>query len=207
MYNPYDFYFKKAKKEWYKARSAFKLEEIQEKFFLIRRTTKTVLDIGCAPWSWLQYTISQLKKFAVKNYKVLGFDLKPVDLHLPGLTTYVQDVTQVQKVKEILKDHQIATFDFIQSDMAPNTIGLKDIDAMRAIDLLDQTFWLYDELLDEKGSFVIKAFMGPGFEEFVAKMKQRFWGKNIKVFKPISCRSESKETYIIKLPPPYERKK
>ncbi len=85
--------------------------------------------------------------------------------------------------------------------MAPNTIGLKDIDAMRAIDLLEQTYWIYDELLDENGSFVIKIFMGPWFEEFVAKMKKRFWGKNIKVFKPISCRSQSKETYIIKLPP------
>lgn len=202
MYNPYDFYFKKAKKEWYKARSAFKLEEIQEKFFLIRKTTKRVLDIGCAPGSWLQYTISQLKKLQVKDYQVLGFDLKPVDLHLPGLTTYVQDVTQVEEVKAILAEHQLSKFDFIQSDMAPNTIGLKDIDAMRAIDLLEQTYWLYDQLLDEKGSFVIKVFMGPGFDEFVAKMKKRFGGKNIKVFKPISCRSQSKETYVIKLPPP-----
>lgn len=201
MYNPYDFYFKKAKKEWYKARSAFKLEEIQEKFFLIRKTTKRVLDIGCAPGSWLQYTISQLKKLQVKDYQVLGFDLKPVDLHLPGLTTYVQDVTQVKEVKAILAEHQLSKFDFIQSDMAPNTIGLKDIDAMRAIDLLEQTYWLYDQLLDEKGSFVIKVFMGPGFDEFVAKMKKRFGGKNIKVFKPISCRSQSKETYVIKLPP------
>lgn len=201
MYNPYDFYFKKAKKEWYKARSAFKLEEIQEKFFLIKKTTKKVLDIGCAPGSWLQYTISQLKKLQVKDYKVLGFDLKPVDLHLPGLHTYVQDVTQVEEVKAILAEHQLSKFDFIQSDMAPNTIGLKDIDAMRAIDLLEQTYWLYDQLLDEKGSFVIKVFMGPGFDEFVAKMKKRFGGKNIKLFKPISCRSQSKETYVIKLPP------
>ena len=160
-----------------------------------------MLDIGCAPGSWLQYTISQLKKLQVKDYKVLGFDLKPVDLHLPGLHTYVQDVTQVEEVKAILAEHQLSKFDFIQSDMAPNTIGLKDIDAMRAIDLLEQTYWLYDQLLDEKGSFVIKVFMGPGFDEFVAKMKKRFGGKNIKVFKPISCRSQSKETYVIKLPP------
>ncbi len=201
MYNPYDFYFKKAKKEGYKARSAFKLEEIQEKFFLIRKSTKKVLDIGCAPGSWLQYTISQLKKLNIKDYQVIGFDLKPVELHLPGLHTYVQDVTEKEQVKQLLHDHQISKFDFIQSDMAPNTIGLKDIDAMRAIDLLEQTYWIYDELLDENGSFVIKIFMGPWFEEFVAKMKKRFWGKNIKVFKPISCRSQSKETYIIKLPP------
>ena len=201
MYNPYDFYFKKAKKEWYKARSAFKLEEIQQKFFLIKKTTKTILDIGCAPWSWLQYSIAQLKKYGVKDYKVIGFDLKEVDLHLPWLVTYVQDVTEHEKVKAILDENSIQRFDFIQSDMAPNTIGLKDIDAMRAIDLLDQTFWLYDELLAEDGSFVIKVFMWPWFDEFVAKMKRRFWWKNIKVFKPLSCRQNSKETYVIKLPP------
>ncbi len=201
MYNPYDFYFKKAKKEGYKARSAFKLEEIQEKFFLIKKSTKKVLDIGCAPWSWLQYTIGQLKKFKVSDYQVIGFDLKPVELHLPGLHTYIQDITEKDQVRALLQSRQISKFDFIQSDMAPNTIGLKDIDAMRAIDLLEQTYWIYDELLDEQGSFVIKVFMGPGFEEFVAKMKKRFWGKNIKVFKPISCRSQSKETYIIKIPP------
>jgi 23S rRNA U2552 (ribose-2'-O)-methylase RlmE/FtsJ len=67
--------------------------------------------------------------------------------------------------------------------------------------LLEQTYWIYDELLDNKGSFVIKVFMWPGFDEFVAKMKKRFWWKNIKVFKPQSCRSESKETYVIKIPP------
>ena len=141
---------------------------------MIKKTTKRVLDIGCAPGSWLQYTIGQLKKINVKDYSVIGFDLKEVDLHLPGLRTYVQDATKREEVMEILNYHQISKFDFIQSDMAPNTIGLKDIDAMRAIDLLEQTYWIYDQLLDEKGSFVIKVFMGPGFDEFVAKMKKRF---------------------------------
>lgn len=201
MYNPYDFYFKKAKKEWYKARSAFKLEEIQQKFFLIKKTTKKILDIGCAPWSWLQFSIAQLKKYWVKNYQVIGFDLKSVDLHLPWLKTYVQDVTEKENVRAILEENKIDKFDFIQSDMAPNTIWLKDIDAMRAIDLLDQTYWLYDELLSDEWSFVIKVFMWPWFDEFVAKMKKRFWWKNIKVFKPLSCRQNSKETYVIKLPP------
>ena len=174
MYNPYDFYFKKAKQEGYKARSAFKLEEIQEKFFLIKKTTKYVLDIGCARGSWLQYTIGQLKKFRVENYQVIGLDLKPVELHFPGLFTYVQDISQKEQVRALLQRHQILKFDLIQSDMAPNTIGLKDIDAMRAIDLLEQTYWIYDEFLSDTGVFVIKVFMGPGFEEFVLKLKKRF---------------------------------
>ena len=200
MYNPYDFYFKKAKKDWYKARSAFKLEEIQDKFSLISPSTKNVLDIGCAPGSWIQYTIAQLKKLKVYDYQLIGFDLKKVELNLPGLTTYMQDVTEIDKVKEILHKHQISSFDFIQSDVAPNTIGLKDIDAMRSIDLLEQTYRMYDQLLAPTGAFAIKVFMGPGFDEFVAKIKKRFWAKNIKLFKPNSCRVNSKETYVIKLP-------
>ena len=200
MYNPYDFYFKKAKKDWYKARSAFKLEEIQDKFSLISSSTKNVLDIGCAPGSWIQYTIAQLKKLKVSSYQVIGFDLKKVELNLPWLTTYVQDVTEIEKVKSILQNHQIPAFDFIQSDIAPNTIGLKDIDAMRSIDLLEQTYRIYDQLLAPNGAFAIKVFMGPGFDEFVAKIKKRFRAKNIKLFKPNSCRANSKETYVIKLP-------
>ena len=200
MYNPYDFYFKKAKKDWYKARSAFKLEEIQDKFSLISSSTKNVLDIGCAPGSWIQYTIAQLKKLKVSSYQVIGFDLKKVELNLPWLTTYVQDVTEIEKVKSILQNHQIPAFDFIQSDIAPNTIGLKDIDAMRSIDLLEQTYRIYDQLLAPNGAFAIKVFMGPGFDEFVAKIKKRFWAKNIKLFKPNSCRANSKETYVVKLP-------
>ena len=201
MYNPYDFYFKKAKKEWYKARSAFKLQEIQDKFWLITKSTRSVLDIGCAPWSWLQYTIGQLKKFWVQQYQVIGFDLKKVELNFPGLSTHVQDITEQEKVHSILSQHQLSQFDFIQSDIAPNTIGLKDIDAMRSIDLLEQTYWMYDELLRDDGTFVIKIFMWPGFDEFVAKIKKRFWAKTIKLFKPQSCRTNSKETYIVRVSP------
>jgi ftsJ-like methyltransferase len=75
------------------------------------------------------------------------------------LSTYVQDITEQEKVYSILSQHQLSQFDFIQSDIAPNTIGLKDIDAMRSIDLLEQTYWMYDELLRDDGTFVIKIFM------------------------------------------------
>jgi ftsJ-like methyltransferase len=71
----------------------------------------------------------------------------------------VQDITEQEKVYSILSQHQLSQFDFIQSDIAPNTIGLKDIDAMRSIDLLEQTYWMYDELLRDDGTFVIKIFM------------------------------------------------
>ena len=174
MYNPYDFYFQKAKKQGYKARSAFKLEEIQKKYQLITKQTRTVLDIGCAPGSWIQYTVGQLSKLKVKDYQIIGFDIKPLEIRFPGLTSYVQDITDTAAIQSILASHHITKVDLIQSDMAPNTIGLKDIDAMRSIDLIEQSYRIYDQFLSPQGAFVIKLFMGPGFDEFILKLKKRF---------------------------------
>lgn len=83
--------------------------------------------------------------------------------------------------------------------MAPNTIGVQDVDAMRSVALLEETLRIYKEFLAPEGKFAIKIFMGPGFEEFLADLKKTFGGKNIKVYKPKACRDQSKETYIIKV--------
>jgi len=198
-YNPYDYYFKKAKKEWYKARSAFKLEEIQNKFHIIDKNTKTVIDIGCAPWSWMQYTISLLQKMKVKNYQIFWFDLKKVEMQLPWMCTYVQDITDQDGVSAILDQNGIKQVDFIQSDMAPNTIWDKETDAIRSIWLLEETLRIYDKYLKPGWKFCTKIFMWPWFDEYVANLKKKYGWKNIKVFKPESCRRESKETYIIKI--------
>ena len=198
-YNPYDYYFKKAKKEWYKARSAFKLEEIQNKFHVIDKNTKIVIDIGCAPCSWMQYTISLLQKMNVKDYKIFWFDLKKVEIQLPWMYTYVQDITDQNKVNAILSENGIEQVDFIQSDMAPNTIWDKETDAIRSIWLLEETLRIYDKYLKPDWKFCTKIFMGPWFDEYVANLKKKYGWKYIKVFKPESCRRESKETYIIKI--------
>lgn len=198
MYDPQDYYFKKAKQQGFKARSAFKLDEIDEKFHLIGRQTSTVLDIGCAPGSRMQYTFAKLSKLGKKAFQIIWLDLKKVDLNVPGIFTYVQDITDHEAVEKIFKQHKISHFDFIQSDMAPNTMGIKDFDAMRSIWLLEQTLRIYKNYLKPDGKFVIKIFMGPGFDEFVLDLKKTFGGKNIKVYKPKACRSESKETYIIR---------
>lgn len=199
MYDPYDFYFKKAKKEWFKARSAFKLEEIDQKFKLFSKDTKKILDIWCAPWSWMQYAVSRCQKNNVKNYQVIWLDLKEVELNIPWVQHYVQDVTDIDAVKKIFEENHISKLDLIQSDMAPNTIWFKDIDAMRSIVLLESTLRVYKTMLSPTGKFVIKIFMWPWFDEFILDLKKHFWWKNIKTFKPKSCRKESKETYIIKI--------
>lgn len=194
-----DHYFKKAKKEGYKARSAFKLEEIQEKFHLFDKKTKTILDIGCAPGSRIQYAVNFMNKNKISEYKILGIDIQDVNLNLPGVKTYKADIQDVERIKEILAENKIEKVDLIQSDMAPNTIGVKDVDAMRLFGLLEYVKPILANLLKPEGRFVIKVFMGPGFEEFVKEMKDIFGGKHIKTLKPASCRKESKEIYVIKI--------
>lgn len=193
-----DHYFKKAKKEGYKARSAFKLEEIQEKFHLFDKYTKTVMDIGCAPGSRIQYAVNIMKKNHITDYKILGIDIQDVNLNLPGVVAYKADIQDVEHIKAILAENNIQKVDLIQSDMAPNTIGVKDVDAMRLFELLEYVKPILKNLLKPEGKFVIKVFMGPGFEEFVKEMKNIFWGKHIKTLKPAACRKESKEIYVIK---------
>ncbi len=193
-----DHYFKQAKKEWYKARSAYKLEEIQEKFHLFDKNTKTILDIGCAPGSRIQYAAAQAKKHNIRDYKIIGVDIKDMQLNMPWVLTYKADITDKEHINHILEENGIQQVDLIQSDMAPNTTWAKDVDAIRLFELLEYVKPILKNHLKPEGKFVLKLFMGPWFEEFVKEMKQTFWAKHIKMLKPQASRKESKETYIIK---------
>ena len=88
--------------------------------------------------------------------------------------TYVQDITEQDKVNAIFAENNIEQVDFIQSDMAPNTIGDKETDAIRSIGLLEQTLRVYDKYLKPDGKFCTKIFMGPGFDEYVANLKKKY---------------------------------
>lgn len=154
------------------------------------------MDIGCAPGSWLQYTSRKLEKHT--NALIIGCDIKPVKLELAHVVTAVQDVTDREGVAALLAANHVERFDVMLSDMAPDTIGIADIDALKSVGLLEKTLWLYEKYLAPGGKFAIKIFMGPGFEEFVRELKAIYGGTNIVVFKPKACRWESKETYIIK---------
>ena len=87
---------------------------------------------------------------------------------------YAQDITEQDKVDAIFAENGIEQVDFIQSDMAPNTIGDKETDAIRSIGLLEQTLRVYDKYLKPDGKFCTKIFMGPGFDEYVANLKKKY---------------------------------
>ncbi len=198
MYNPYDFYFKQAKRKGFKARSIFKLEEIDKKYNIFDVNTKFVMDIWCAPGSWLQYVWKKLKEFNKYDFKIVWFDLKEVNLNLDNVYTYSQDVTQIDNVENIIKNLWINKFDVIISDMAPNTIWIKDIDAIRSINLIQKTLPIYGRFLRSWWKIVVKIFMWPWFDDLIKQLKTIVWSKKTKILKPSATRKNSKEVYFIK---------
>jgi len=196
-----DHYTLKAKAENILARSFYKLEEIDKKANLFTEDTKNVLDIWCSPGSRLQYVSKKLQTFpqdANDFPQVIWFDLKSSEVAMPYVYAYQQDITDTEWVETVLREHDIDTLDVIISDMAPDTIGNKEIDALRSIGLIEKTLWIYERFLKPDGKFVIKVFMWPWFDELVRWLKDKYGASHISVFKPKACRKASKETYILK---------
>jgi 23S rRNA (uridine2552-2'-O)-methyltransferase len=187
--NPWaDHYTHKAKKDKFPARSVYKLQEMQRKFRLIRRCDR-VLDLGCAPGSWLKYTAEQVGN----KGQVVGVDLKPVSISLPA---HVRVLTgDVFKMADELARAGGAGYNLVLSDMAPDTTGNKSIDAARSFELCCQALTLAQKLLLPQGRFVCKIFQGEDFNHFLEMVKTTF--KTNKIFKPKSSRKASREIYIV----------
>ena len=183
-----DHYTRRAKKENYPARSVYKLQEIQEKFKLIR-SGQHVLDLGCAPGSWLLYTA----KLVGPRGRVVGVDLKPVPGRLPdNAAVHTGDVfDETAGFWPLVGDR----FGLVLSDMAPGTTGNSSVDAVRSFYLCEAALSVARKRLVAGGGFVCKIFQGEEVEQMVGAVKSTF--KQHKLFKPQSCRKASKEIYII----------
>ena len=187
-----DFYFKKAKKENYPARSVYKLKEMDMAFKLFSPGQK-VLDLGASPGSWTLYAA---RKVGAKGH-VVAVDLNPPGTSFPEQVNFVQaDVfTSDADLQKVLK--QYAPFDLVISDMAPRTTGIKFTDQARSYNLAEQALHLARKWLKIKGNFVAKIFLGPDVQNLVQEMKKYF--TKVKQFKPRSSRAESKEMFLVGL--------
>ena len=183
-----DFYAQRAKKEKFPARSVYKLEEMQRKYRLIRRGDK-VLDLGCSPGSWLLF----IAKATGDKGRVVGIDKKRITIDLPpNVQAYRGDITDMDdELRAAVGDG----YHVVVSDMAPATIGRKDVDAARSYALCLTALEIADNVLRPGGAFVCKIFQGEDFKAFSEAVRIRF--KMHKIFKPQSCRKDSKEIYII----------
>ncbi|MBC8439088.1 MAG: RlmE family RNA methyltransferase [Deltaproteobacteria bacterium] len=178
----------RAKNENYPARSVYKLEEIQNKFQVLKKND-LVLDLGCAPGSWLLYAAKQVGNHG----KIFGIDLKKIEIHLPENVVAIED-NILNLTNESFLDEN-TRFNAILSDMAPSTTGRKEVDALKSFELCNMALKVADNFLLQNGNFVCKIFQGNDFNEFQKNVKSKF--KDSKIFKPDSCRKQSKEIYII----------
>ncbi len=182
-----DIFVRQSKVDGYRARSAYKLIEINEKFKIFKGGM-SVIDIGAAPGSW-----SQFASKSIKNGKLISIDLKKMD-PIQNSIQIKGDFTD-QKIQNEIKSYFTKGFDVVMSDMAVNTTGIKNIDSIQTGELCKEAMVFSKEVVHEKGFFISKIFMGSTFNEIVALGKKIF--KEVKVFKPKSSRKDSKESFII----------
>lgn len=188
----------KAKTLGYRARSAFKLIEIEEKYNIFNLgknyikgsppPLSTVLDLGCAPGSWSQVLLNKT------NAKVVGVDLLDI-APLEGLDFYKGDFCDPE-IQNLLA-FKYGKFDLIVSDIAPNTSGNKSVDSLALIDIVEKEWLFLQNFLNKDGCFVCKVFRSGAEAELLKEMKKRF--AILKHFKPKSSRKESNEFYVIAL--------
>ena len=182
-----DIYVRQSQVDGYRARSAYKLIEIDEKFKILKNGI-SVIDLGASPGSWSQY-ISK----TVKSGRLVSIDIKSME-EIDNTIQIKGDFTNLDSQKKI-KNFFKSKVDVVVSDMAVNTTGIKDIDAIYTGELAMEAMNFSKEMLVKEGRFVSKIFLGSSFNEIVALGKKIF--KEVKVFKPKSSRKESKESFII----------
>ena len=182
-----DTYVRQSKVDGYRARSAYKLIEINEKFKIFKGGL-SVIDIGAAPGSWSQYA-SRI----VKSGKIISVDLKDME-KINGTIQIKGDFTD-KDIQNQIKNQLSNGSDVVMSDMAVNTTGIKNLDSIQTGELCKEAMIFSKEVISKKGFFISKIFMGGTFNEIVALGKKIF--KEVKVFKPKSSRKDSKESFII----------
>jgi len=182
-----DIYVRKSKIEGFKSRAVYKLKEIDEKFKIFKQANSLV-DLGAAPGSWSQYASNK-----IKSEKIVSIDLIKFE-KIKNTHQIIGDFTDENYKKEI-KKYFDSKIDLVISDMAVNTIGNKNIDSIVTGELCLEAMNFALEVLKDNGKFVSKIFMGSSFNEIVSKAKKTF--KDVRVFKPLASRKNSKETFII----------
>jgi len=185
-----DHYSRLARKENFPARSVYKLQEIQERFRLIKKGDR-VLDFGCSPGSWTLYA----SDLAGEKGTITGIDLKKVEIKIPSnVRIYNCDILEIDD--EILSSIG-GDFNVVLSDMAPSTTGNKSVDATRSYDLCVAALDIAKKALVPGGSFLCKIFQGEDFKKFSEMVKAAF--NTQKIFKPQSSRKASREIYVVGL--------
>jgi len=182
-----DIYVKQSKIEGYRSRAVYKLEEINNKFKILKNGIH-VVDLGAAPGSWSQYVSRNFK-----NTKIVSIDIKEME-EIENTHQIIGDFTEEFQQKKII-NYLSSKIDLVISDMAVNTTGNKNIDSIVTGELSIEALNFSTKTLKKQGSFVSKIFMGSLFKEIIENAKKKF--KEVHIFKPPASRKDSKESFII----------
>ncbi len=184
-----DPYVKRAKREGFRARSAYKLIEINQRYHLIKKGM-VVVDLGASPGGWSEYIALLLENTG----KIFALDLIPIK-PIKGVEFIQGDFTTREIVNYLYNTLGGAKVDLVLSDMAPNLSGVKTVDQMRSVNLAECAFNFAIKVLKPGGSFLVKIFHGEGFEEFIQSLKKSF--TEVKIIKPDASRSRSSEVFVL----------
>ena len=189
-YRPQDEFFRKAKREGYRSRAAYKLQEINQRFRLIR-PGHVVVDLGAAPGGWLQVAA----EVAGPTGRVLGFDLQPIQ-PLPGrnVQTVELDLLAGEAAERIGRCLDGAA-DCVLSDMAPRLSGVRDADNQRALDLARKACEIAGAILKPRGAFLFKTFTGAEVDVLVKEMSGCF--ETVQRVRSGATRKGSSEIYVV----------
>jgi len=171
----------KAKKEGYRARSAYKLIQINKKYKIIEEKDN-VLDIGCAPGSWMQVVLNL-------NAFVTGIDINRIE-PIKNAKFILGDILDDKTLKKIK-----GKFDVVLSDLSPKISGIKELDKFKDIRLVQKVFTIIKIHLKKGGNLVCKIFQSEDSNKILKSMKKHF--EFVKLFKPIASKKRSKEVYLI----------
>lgn len=191
-YQPKDHYFKKAKDAGFRARSAFKIEEIADRFSVFKKG-QSVIDLGAAPGGFLQVILDRVGP----KGRIIGVDLAVIrPLGAPNVATAVLDVLDPQFDRRLSEIHQ-GPFDVVVSDLAPKTTGIRSTDEARSQRLAQKALEIARVRGRAGGHFIAKLFMGGDFEAFRAEVRALF--EDVKVVRPEATRGASMEIYLVGL--------
>lgn len=187
-WQPQDYYFRRAKKEGFPARSVYKLEEVDRRVRLLRPGQR-VLDLGCHPGSWLQYCA----RIVGRRGLVVGVDSRKISVQLLPQVHFIQaDVFELSPADLY---HFSKEFDVVLSDLAPATTGIRSVDSDRSSLLFRRALALADDLLVPGAHFLGKIFQGSDFDEIVQELKTKF--SKVRGIKPRATRKQSKEIFLV----------
>jgi len=178
-----------ARREGWRSRAVFKLEQIDAKEKILRPDTVCV-DLGSAPGSWSQYVTEHLHN----RVRIIALDLLPMDA-LPSVEFLQGDFTEDALLAELLAKLGESRADLVMSDLAPNISGTKAVDQPRSMNLAELALDLATQVLKGNGDFICKLFQGEGADAFILQAKQSFG--RVRVMKPRASRAGSSEVYLV----------